>query len=72
MGRRLSASRGSVFVDVVVTLLIAASALLVTLGGIALMARASRIAADRIVVLIEARNDIARSQTNAFSRTAGE
>jgi hypothetical protein len=68
MGRRLAGSRGSIFVDVVVTLLIAGTALLITLGGIALTARASRNAAARAFHLIEVRNENARSQKHTFAR----
>lgn len=65
---RRALSRGSIFVDVVVTLMITAVALLITLGGIALTARVSRNAASRALNLIEARNENARSQTQAFAR----
>jgi hypothetical protein len=65
---RRALTRGSIFMDVVVTLLIAAAALLITLGGIALTARVSRLAATRTLTLIEARNEDARSQKQAFAR----
>ena len=71
MGRlvsRQALTRGSIFMDVVVTLLIVAAALLITLGGIALTARVSRTAASRTLTLIEARNENARSHKNAFAR----
>ena len=65
---RRALTRGSIFIDVVVTLLIAAAALLITLGGIALTARVSRLAASRTLTLIEARNEDARNQKQAFAR----
>ena len=65
---RQALTRGSIFIDVVVTLLIAAAALMITLGGIALTARVSRTAASRALTLVEDRNENARSQKHAFAR----
>ena len=65
---RQALTRGSIFMDVVVTLLIAAAALLITLGGIALTARVSRTTASRTLTLIEERNENARNQMQAFTR----
>ncbi len=62
-----AAETGSILLDVLVTLLIASTALLVTLGSIALTARAAGRVSERVAQLVSARNEDARGQTLRFT-----
>ena len=59
--------RGSVLLDVLVALLIASTALLLSLGGIALAARTSQTSERRILELIADRSEHARNRTKIFT-----
>ena len=61
------AQRGSALLDVLVALLIASTALLSVLGGVALAARACREGERRTLALIAARSEDARKQTVTYS-----
>jgi CHASE1-domain containing sensor protein len=59
--------RGSVLLDLLLALLIASTALLLSLGGIALAARTSQTSERRILELIAKRSEDARSRTEIFT-----
>ena len=59
--------RGSVLLDVLVALLIASTALLSALGGVALAGRAGRNGERRILELIAARSEDARNRATTYS-----
>lgn len=62
--------RGSALLDVLVALLIASTALLSILGGVALAARTSQNSERRILALIGARSEDARKQAVTYNAAA--
>jgi Tfp pilus assembly protein PilV len=62
--------RGSALLDVLVALLIASTALLSILGGVALAARTSQNSERRILALIAARSEDARNRTVTYNAAA--
>jgi len=62
--------RGSTLLDVLVALLIASTALLSILGGVALAARTSQNSERRILALIAARSEDARNRTVTYNAAA--
>ena len=53
----LSSENGSVFIDILITLLIASTALLLILGGISMAGRTAAITKERILQIISTRNE---------------
>jgi Tfp pilus assembly protein PilV len=62
--------RGSILLDVLVALLIASTALLSALGGVAMAARASRNGERRILELVAERSRDARDRAVTYSAEA--
>jgi hypothetical protein len=66
--RRRAGTTGSVLLDLLVALLICSVAVLLTLGGIALAARAARIARERTLQMVGDRNRDAETRELVFTR----
>ena len=66
--RRKKSKNGFVLLDVLIALLIAGTALVITLGDIAFAARTVKLSKDRIIELISTRNENAYNKEIIFSQ----